>query len=107
MDYTTNTFLLVELARLKSFMYQNADETITFEDKIRDWPRSEVESLLTKYEGLRPLDTVITLAEGLEHTPLTTDQMKNIAERLTTDILMGPNEAFIAWRSWHGPSRGN
>lgn len=51
MDYTQYTFLLDELERLKSFMYQNEDETITFENQIKDWPRSDVLDLLKKYEA--------------------------------------------------------
>ena len=50
MDYTHNTFLLSELVFLKEFMEDNQAPTITFGDKIIDWPRAEVLNLLTKYE---------------------------------------------------------
>lgn len=53
MDYIRNTFLLDELARLKSFMRNNRDETITFEDKIKDWPRADVQGLLHQYQIAR------------------------------------------------------
>lgn len=51
-DYIRNTFLLDELDRLQTFMENNQDLRITFEDKIKDWPRTDVLDLLKKYEAM-------------------------------------------------------
>jgi hypothetical protein len=67
MDYTTNTFLLDELALLKDHMEDNQAPRITFGDKIKDWPRADVLDLLTKYDAatscLTPGQCGITASE--------------------------------------------
>ena len=67
MDYIRNTFLLDELERLQTFMENNQDTVISFEEKIKDWPRTEVLSLLSQY--IRIVDPAPLKRDGTPYIP--------------------------------------